>query len=60
MSEILIEEENTVYELDTECLKQKRNREFRKGTEIKSHVHTLDFVSNKNLVILFYIIWRVA
>ena len=35
MNENLIVEDNTIYEIDTECLKRKREREARKNREEK-------------------------
>lgn len=35
MSEIFVEEENTVYELDAECLKEKKNKREDRGIQRK-------------------------
>ena len=55
MNEILVEEENTVYELDPECLKRKEQQKKEK----KKHIYEAQKISKdqRNFVWLFCILF---
>lgn len=64
MNEILVEEENTVYELDPECLKrkeeQKKREEQRKGHETKTIQKMSQNKKQTNLWMIILILWIVC
>ena len=59
MNEIFVEEENTVYELDPECLKRKEER--KKWEEQRNNDHKIQKMSkcqnNCNLFIVVCALW---
>ncbi len=47
MNEIFVEEENTVYELDPECLKRKEEQRKRQETDKKENLGKNDYQMQK-------------
>lgn len=64
MNEILVEEENTVYELDPECLKrkeeQKKRKEQRKVYETKTIQKMTRNKKQTNLWMIILVLWIVC
>lgn len=52
MSEIFVEEENTVYEVDTKCLEEKEKQKAEKEKEIKKCYKSQEMGCHKNLCII--------